>query len=355
MRRLRLAVSIALVALAVPPARAADEAFLKAAVVVGTFDHYAGECRRRGSPTPADATTLKAWEAEPGVAGVRARLPQIEPAQKQQLDRALAEIVRQVDAKRGDPCAAAAAITRTPEARLATAAPPPVAAPNAGAARPAPTPPPATGPDPAVLAQIDSFGFDMRMTMGVGGFLTGDVYPVVLFRDGQLLEDVEGLLHPGGLAAHRREYPKRWTRWRRQGGELQLEGSKGWKKLTFQVTYAKLPDGLRLDGTYRRLSGGGTVAVGGNDSVAAWSEYHFGRDGRVTRGGGMGGHSEFDRSSVATRSLAANRTGSYRIDGLMLRIRYDDGSEEARLLITDPKDPTGAIWLDGRGYAQSKR
>ena len=39
----------------------------------------------------------------------------------------------------------------------------------------------------------------------------------------------------------------------------------------------------------------------------------------------------------------------------MLNIRNDDGSEESRLIITDPKDPTGAIWLDGQGYAQRRR
>ncbi|WP_341887571.1 hypothetical protein [Variovorax sp. YR752] len=349
---------------------AADEALLKAALIVRTFDHYAATCQQRGGFKAADATAVKAWEREHGVAQIRARIPALErdAAQKQQLDRGVDTIVRQIDAKDIDACTAAVTASRTRDAQFATVAPHLLSAPASvdttpATARtpPAPRPPAAlpsaapVRPDAALLAQIDSFGFDSRPTMGIGGFITTEIYPVVLFRDGRLLTDAEGLMFAGGPAAHQAAHPKDWTRWRRQGGELQIAGEKGWEKLPFQSTFRQLPAGMRLDGLYRRLGGTGNIAVGGTATVAAWNEYRFTPDGRVTRGGGAGARTEAGGGSVVTRSQAAGQQGSYRIEGVMLTIRYDDGSEEVRLIVTHPKDPRGAIWLDGQGYAQRRR
>lgn len=336
-----------------------DSALLKAALVMRTFDHYAAACQRLGGFQGGDASAVKAWEAEHRVDRIRARFAELDadPARRQQLERGVADVVRQIDAKGVGPCRAALTASRTRDAQFANVAPQLVAAEPDGkpTAQPkAAVEPAAAKRDAAVLAQIEAFGFDTRAAMGIGGFITTDIYPVVLFRDGRLLTDVEGLVFPGGAAAHRQAHAKAWTRWRRDGGELQVDGAKGWRKLAFQVIYPKLPDGFRLDGMYRRLGGTGNVAVGGGDAVAAWNEYRFRRDGRVVRGGGAGGRAETGGGSVVTSSQRAGRHGSYRVDGLMLKIRYDDGGEESRLLITDPKDPTGAIWLDGRGYAQRK-
>jgi len=204
----------------------------------------------------------------------------------------------------------------------------------------------------AVLGQIDSFGFHSRLAMGVGGFLTANIHPVVLFRDGRALLKVEALAYPAGLDAHRRARPADWTRWRRNGGVLEIEGSKGWAKLAFQTTYPKLPDGFRLGGRFRRLGGTGTVAVGGGDSMAAWSEYQFSGDGRVSRSGGAGVRAEAGGGSVTANGAAPLRSGTYRIDGLALRIRWSDGGSDSHILVTDPRDPKSAIWLDGHAYAR---
>jgi hypothetical protein len=209
----------------------------------------------------------------------------------------------------------------------------------------------------ALLADIDSFGFHSRMTMGVGGFLTTRIFPVVLLRNGDALLDVEGLAHPEGLAAHRGAHAKDWTRWRRAGGELQLEmpakgGAREWRKLHFQTTYAKLPAGFRLDGRYRSLKGVGNLAMGGTDAVTAYAEYTFTPDGRVTRGGGVGSTAQAGDVSTATSSTAPELRGRYEIDDLTLRMRWDDGRSESRILVADPNDPKTALWLDGVGYVR---
>jgi hypothetical protein len=202
-------------------------------------------------------------------------------------------------------------------------------------------------------AQIERFAFDSRAKMGVGGFITVDVYPVVLFRNGDALTDVKGLSFPGGTDAHKREHPAQWTKWRHANGEWQLQGKDGWKALPFKQTYTHLPADFRLKGRYRSLSGAGNVAMGGGQSVAAWSHYEFTADGRVVRGSGAGGRAE-SSGTVTAQARSPDRTGRYRIEGLKLTITYDDKSVEQRILITNPDDPESSIWLDGVGYAFTK-
>jgi hypothetical protein len=209
----------------------------------------------------------------------------------------------------------------------------------------------------ALLAEIDAFGFHSRMTMGVGGFLTTRIFPVVLFRNGDALLDVEGLADPDGLEAHRGAHAKDWTRWRRAAGELQLEmpgrgGAREWRKLHFQTTYPQLPAGFRLDGRYRSLKAVGNLAMGGGDAVTAYAEYVFTPDGRVMRGGGVGSTSQAGDVSTVTAGVAPDRRGRYDIDGLTLRMRWDDGRIESRILVADPNDPKTALWLDGVGYVR---
>jgi len=212
----------------------------------------------------------------------------------------------------------------------------------------APTGVAAESPEPD---RIERFGFGSRTIMGVGGFLTVDIYPVVLFRDGDALKDVKGLSFPGGLEAHKRAHPGQWTKWRQAGGQWELAGKDGWEALPFKQTYAALPKDFRLDGLFRSVSGAGSVSIGGGQSVTAWSDYRFFPDGRVIRGGGAGSRTE-EPVSVTTQNVAPNRRGRYQIDGLKLSIRYDDGSGEERILITNPQDPKSSIWLDGTGYAR---
>jgi len=49
---------------------------------------------------------------------------------------------------------------------------------------------------------LESFGFDTKIRMDVGGFFTTAIVPVLLFRDGRALRDVSALLTPNQLATH---------------------------------------------------------------------------------------------------------------------------------------------------------
>jgi hypothetical protein len=347
-----------------------NEAAMRAALTVMTFDQFSTRCTQGRGFAAADAAKVQAWQTENSVDRFRARLRELTPMQKQQLDKAVATLAEQVERRGATPCQAAVAIIKTPEAQLARTSPQmlaqtPAAATSSQAAppetpvasAPAATAPAASNRQQAeVVKQIEGFGFDTGMTMGVGGFLALNTTPVVLFRNGDVLKDVEGLAFDGGVEAHRRAKPGAWTRWRREGGELQLQRKEGWKAMHYQTVYSKLPDDLKLNGLFRSLRGSGTLAVGGTQSAAGWTDYRFSSDGTVVRGGGGGSSGETGDVSVVAKSVATNRRGRYRIeDGLLLHISYEDGSSERRILVADPKNPNGAIWLDGMGYVQRKK
>ena len=38
----------------------------------------------------------------------------------------------------------------------------------------------------------------------------------------------------------------------------------------------------------------------------------------------------------------------------MLHLSFEDGSGEHRVLIADPSDPKGSVWLDGYSYARRR-
>ncbi|BAY22040.1 hypothetical protein NIES2100_18030 [Calothrix sp. NIES-2100] len=339
-----------------------SEPFMKAALTVMTFDYFAEQCNQGSGFAASDAAKVEAWETTNGVAQIRARLPEFDqhPTQKQQLELALSTITKQIARQHANinPCTAAVSLSQIPDAQFAKVSPQilslvskPPKTPKKAAQPPAKTPENVTSAsDSEIVKQIDSFGFNSRPKMGIGGFIVLDIYPVVLFRNGEALTNVEGLSFSGGIAAHKRANPDEWTRWRKQGGKIELANKDAWEALPFSKTYPKLPNNFKLNGLFRSLSGTGNVAIGGSQSVAAWQDYRFSSDGRVVRGNGAGASNE----AIATSNVAPNQRGTYRVEGLTLYITYDDGSSEHRILITDPTDPS-TIWLDGVSYVRRKK
>ncbi len=336
---------------------AATQDLMKSALVLQTFDHFDSACRRGDGPTDAQRAELERWQRGQGVDRLRTRVAALreQPLLQQQVELGARRVIEQAQPRAPDPCAAAVSVTRLDDAQFGRVVPALVARATDLPARSAPPASTKSAIDLAVLARIEGFAFDTRAGIGYGGMVTLDIYPVVMFRGGEALANVEGLAFPGGLDAHRRARPQDWRDWRRVGAELQTRKADGWQRLPFQRLYPQLPDNFRLDGSYRRLGGSGTLGIGGTSAVAVWNEYRFNSDGRVERLGGAGAQAEAGDSRVVTSSVAPERRGRYRVTGLVLQIDFDDGGAERMTLITDPGDPKGAIWLDGVGYAQRRR
>lgn len=364
---LPLPITLHLLAPALPAAAAEppDTGLLQAAIVLTTFDRLDAGCAGRYSP--AQREQVQHWARDHDVDALRARLPalQAQPRLAAQLERSAQQIVQMARSKGADDCTAAASLVQLPEARFGRSASAPAIPPaTPAAAAPAPpaaaaaaadeTMPEAATVSPDTLARIDSFAFDTRPKMGLGGFIALDIYPVVLLKGGELLTDVRGLRFAGGLTAHRAAHPDRWTQWRRAGGKVQAFKDGTWTALPFDNTYARLPPDLRLAGRFRSTSGVGNLAVGGQQSVTVVDEYRFSPDGHVVRTGAVGSTAQAGGTRVVTRGGPGERAGRYRLDGLLLRIDYDDGSREQRVLITDPAKPGGVLWLDGESYVERR-
>jgi hypothetical protein len=336
-----------------------ETAYVKAGIVLATFDDLQQKCERSGGFDVAQRREVEAWQSTHGVDALRTHLngPGLSPALREQVRVASAQVVRQV-ASGVKPCLAAVSLTRTADAQFANRLPRLPA--NS-------TPVPAAKPEvePAstrfaadmtrVATDIEGFAFDSCTRIGYGGMVMFTPCPVVLFRDGSALTDVEGLSHPQGMAAHRAAQPKHWTQWRRTGERIQLMKEDVWKNITYTAVYSTLPKNFRLDGRFSSTRGGGNTALGGGQAVIAWSDYLFRPDGTVQRGGGAGASSMDSGVAVTTSSRAAGKSGHYHIEGLTLVIEYDDGSSERRVIIADPKDGgKGTMWLDGEGYVVRK-
>jgi hypothetical protein len=83
--------------------------------------------------------------------------------------------------------------------------------------KPASAPPPgSSSPDLSAAARvidsIETVGFDNKASFGVGGAMTFGPKPVVLFRSGDALSNMEGLKFEGGLDAHRAAHPDQWIK-----------------------------------------------------------------------------------------------------------------------------------------------
>jgi len=368
-----LALTVAPLAMA-PAAQAelpemSDKQFVLMMVTVMTADHLKGTCKGAGAANAAKQTAT--WEAKNDVQLVRKAIAQLEqePKPRQAVLNARRGIVEKLGTVEHDPCTLLTATVTMKDSQFAdtrqmamlrdefgggsgvsTASANTGKTTNTASSGPAPVRSAEQNKRMQDLAtKIEGFGFDYNMTMGIGGGMAMRVFPVVLFKDGHVLEDVEALSFAGGMEAHKRANPDDWTRWRRAGGKLQTQTSKGWENLPFTAIYAKLPDGFKLNGRFQSLGGGGNTAYGGSDFFAAWSTFDFLTDGRVVKGGGAGGYSAFQQASSAFSSVAPERRGRYRIEGLMLNITYDNKANEQFLIVSDPKDPS-VIWLDGTSY-----
>jgi hypothetical protein len=205
----------------------------------------------------------------------------------------------------------------------------------------------------AISEQIETVGFWSKTGVGFGGALTFDPTPIVLFRNGDAVYDIEALKFPGGLAAHRAANPKDWTKWRRGGKKFEVQKESGWQSLPYTSAMDRLPKGFLLDRSYQTVGGGGNLAVGGSSSVVVWSNLRFDRSGNFVSGGGAGSSTESNGAGVVTGGSAGSQQGTYTIDGYTLTLKYAGGRVEKRMIVADPSD-TGVIWLDGTGYTSKK-
>lgn len=339
--------------------------YINAATVVTAYDHFMQSCDRN-SLSAADAESFATWESDNLVPQFRAHLAETDPNQTGPVWEIRDELANQFESYGISGCFGALALITTPQADLFDTAPAVMAALGSTSdsqpqtTTPLPADPKgnqqastvadADGVAAELRDQIDGFAFDAKYGFGIGGFMTIDVIPVVLFTTGDVLLKIEQLSAVDSIAHGKQSDPEAWSMWRRQGNEIQVERSAGWENLPFTATYSELPSGFQLSGRYRSIGGGGSIAFGGTTSVAAWTDYVFVEGGVVLRGGGASGSSEFGNTSVVVANLPPDQRGRYEINGLMLNMHFENGDSFSYVLVTDPGSDNSAIWLDGVAY-----
>ncbi|MDV2985942.1 UNVERIFIED_CONTAM: hypothetical protein Q9R58_16640 [Methylobacteriaceae bacterium AG10] len=242
-------------------------------------------------------------------------------------------------------------------ARPSAALPPPRspdAAPPAADTRPAPPPSTGAGPDasapPHHAANWDAVeGVYFRATtgVGVGGMVTIDFEPLIFLQDGTTYEIGDTALEDVDLAAERSAQPRRFGRWTRAGGGFVLTNARGAAsnyKLGDGSFFRAFPaaSGESVARSYRRLSGGGNSAMGGDVAIAIESRYDFKADGRYGRGGSVGAVNSGASTGVGTAMgrRRAPEGGQYRLDRHTLTLTGADGrSRRLFFAYSSQKDP----------------
>lgn len=201
------------------------------------------------------------------------------------------------------------------------------------------------------LDRVEGVVMDSKMRMGVGGALYQETNPIMLLDNGWASTSMKALVHPGGFDQHRQENPSSWKEWRSNWGSYELLKGDDWKEVAFDTEYAPLPGGTRLDNTYERLSGAGTVAVGGGDSVIIINGFQFFENGQFIKGKHVSATAENGLGSVVVGSTSPDERGTYEIRDYVLTLTYDSGQKELRGIVFDPDDPS-VIWLNGYSYIE---
>ncbi|ESQ93603.1 hypothetical protein ABAC460_00610 [Asticcacaulis sp. AC460] len=336
--RVLLMVALAGIALPAQAQSFQDEKFATAVGLVVATDALAAHCADAARPGSASYQALKTWEARNQAPAVRQAAT---TAQAREGGQAYRQLQAAVDGKLSplyaQGCAALATWIRSDQANIAAHWQPPVVA----AAAPA-----AAKVSAAPVKGILGYGLIQTAGMGYGGMVTIKFVPAVLFSSGDILLDVTGLSDP---AAHRAANPDDWSNWRKTGGIYEYRGASGqWRPILGNKVWTQVPDTSGLQGRFTATGGGGNLAVGGTDAVFVETSYSFLPGGRMVRDGVASASSSFGDTSTVT-GASGGRPGRYVIEGLALKITYDDGHRESRVLMTHPDDKD-IIWLDGTAY-----
>ncbi len=209
---------------------------------------------------------------------------------------------------------------------------------DGGSAAAAPVP--ATRPIAAAAhsqnwSRVEGVYFKSATGVGVGGMVTIDFEPVVLFKDGSYYEIDGRALEDIDLAAAKASKPRSWGRWSRQGTRFVLTDDRGRSddhQLQQGNFFKAFPAaGARLAGTYSAVGGGGNTALGGDVMIASKSTLVFFPDGRFSTRRSTGALNSGASTGVGS-SVAAERAGGGRftVKDHTLTLARPDGSTERR-------------------------
>jgi hypothetical protein len=216
-------------------------------------------------------------------------------------------------------------------------------------------------------SKVEGVYFRSYTSFGVGGMVTQEFEPVVLFNDGSYYE-VEGpALEDVDLAASRRAKPRAWGRWAKAPGGYALTNDRGktsTEKLqggSFFKAFPAETSGGKLSATYSRVSGGGNSAMGGDITIGGRTDISFNPDGSFGRRSGGGAIGSGNQSGVGLGvSSRSGSQGRYTIQRHTITIAGPDGRPQRQFFAfgskgTPAQAATNMLFLGDRAYVVMSR
>lgn len=242
---------------------------------------------------------------------------------------------------------------------------------KAGGAPPAtvsPSPPPpadaAPQPPPGVQPQSQGSGggnapniaglYFRAISSHSGGV---DFEPLVFFANGEYLE--LGATPPEEIkpADSKAREPKRWGRWREEGGTFYLSDEKGRTydyRLGSGNFFPAFPaeKGPALAGRFERTTSGGNAFLGGSTAILMKDAIEFASDGGFREGASMGA-----LAPNVTAGRTSSASGRWRLSGATLELDYDDGNRKRLSFVfgargTPPRPTLNMIFIGGDAYVK---
>lgn len=176
--------------------------------------------------------------------------------------------------------------------------------------------------------------FRSAATFGVGGMVILEYEPVILFKDGTYYEISDAALEDVDLAAEQAARPNQFGRWSQSGGDYVLTGADGKPNsyalqdgAFFKAYPAEQP--AMLSTRYKRISGGGNTALGGEVMIARSGIYTFMSDGQFRIEGSVGASNSGEQTGVSTTLQSESAmAGRYALDDHTLVLAFADGRQE---------------------------
>lgn len=208
-------------------------------------------------------------------------------------------------------------------------------APAAASSRPAPAAPGAPAAHRGNWSKVEGVYFKSFTGFGVGGGVTMDFEPIVLFKDGSYYEIEGPALEDVDLARAKSREPRNWGTWRRQGASFILTDNRGRSndhKLQQGSFFKAFPaNAAPLRGPFESIGGGGNSAIGGDITIATMNRLAFNPDGSFSTRRSTGALNSGATSGVGS-SASARRAGGGRfsVRDHTLTLTHADGRTERR-------------------------
>ncbi len=195
---------------------------------------------------------------------------------------------------------------------------------------------------------IEATLLELYYISGVGGMILPDYKPIVLFKDGTAIRDFEQPIAEIDVAQFVKNQPNDVSRWQNVAGGYSVQWPDDDEATVTKSSAERpktFPDGHHLNDYWKRLSGAGNSAMGGDVSVAVSNGYRFFPDGR------------FSTDSAVSSSApgvfvgsTGDKGGTYQLNGSALILTYANGKTKRLSIyyggpINDP-----VLWLGGSSY-----